>query len=332
MPQSAPPGAVAGSPAPRLDDIAPAMAGATTCWARAADGVLLRMAHWRPQGPGRGTVLLFTGRTEYIEKYAALASSLAERGFAVATLDWRGQGLSQRLHPDPSLGHVPSFADYQHDVAALTEHAQAQDLPRPYLLLGHSMGGCIGLRALHQGLTVAAAAFSAPMWGIHMTGGMRILARALSASARAARQHHRPVPGLEAGSYVETAPVQSNMLTTDPQAFAAMQGQLAAHPELALGSPTLAWLGGALAEGRALARIPPPALPCVTVLGGAETIVDPAAIRRRMARWPGGRLVEIPGARHEVLMEAPALRAQAMEAILDLFEAAAPSGPGDAAR
>ena len=41
-------------------------------------------------------------------------------------------------------------------------------LPRPWRLLAHSMGGTIGLRALTRGVPVAAAVFSAPMWGIRV--------------------------------------------------------------------------------------------------------------------------------------------------------------------
>lgn len=54
----------------------------------------------------RGTVLIFTGRTEYIEKYGRVISLLVERGFSVATLDWRGQGLSERPLGDRMKGHV----------------------------------------------------------------------------------------------------------------------------------------------------------------------------------------------------------------------------------
>jgi lysophospholipase len=64
-------------------------------------------------------------------------------------------------------------------------------------------------------------------------------------------------------------------------------------------------------------------VPTVTFLGLAEQIVVPAAIRARMARWPGGELVEVPGARHEVLMETPARREMILDRVAAHFAAAA---------
>ena len=56
------------------------------------DGVSLRFARWHPPPGRKGTVCLFQGRTEFIEKYFETVRELRARGFAVATLDWRGQG------------------------------------------------------------------------------------------------------------------------------------------------------------------------------------------------------------------------------------------------
>ena len=98
----------------------------------ARDGVRLRVGLW-PKRDARGTVLIFPGRTEYVEKYGRAASEFAARGYAVATIDWRGQGLSERLIDDPLTGHVFDFADYQIDVAALTEAAAEAGLPSDVL-------------------------------------------------------------------------------------------------------------------------------------------------------------------------------------------------------
>ena len=60
------------------------------------DGVALRFARWAPPPGRKGTVCLFQGRAEFIEKYFETVRDLRARGFAVATMDWRGQGLSER--------------------------------------------------------------------------------------------------------------------------------------------------------------------------------------------------------------------------------------------
>ena len=89
-----------------------------------------------------GTVLLFPGRTEYLEKYGPAAQELAARGFATLTIDWRGQGLSGREVADPVKGHFHSFDDPVNDLATALKLLSAR-LPRPHIGLAHSMGGCI---------------------------------------------------------------------------------------------------------------------------------------------------------------------------------------------
>ena len=291
-------------------------------WLTTADGVRIRIGTWN-EVAGKGTVLLFPGRTEYIEKYAHTAQDLTEAGFAMLAVDWRGQGLADRLLPDPMVGHVGRFTDYQHDVRAAAEAAAALDLPTPWFLLAHSMGGCIGLRALHETLPVAGAVFTGPMWGIQMAAAKRPAAWAVGWASRHLGLSARRSPGTTDAAYVSTAPFEDNTLTTDPAMYDLMRDQLAAHPELALGGPSLNWLHAALSEMRVLSRMDAPSHPCLTYLGGNERIVDPQRIRDRMADWPGGQLQELPGAEHEILMEADPVRHRAGGEIVDFYAAVA---------
>ena len=311
-------------PAPFHHDVAegpPAQA----VWVMAADGVRLRLAIWRPgaskEGDAPGTVLLFPGRTEYIEKYGRAAGVLTGMGYATISIDWRGQGLADRALSDRNTGHVMNFDDYQMDVAALMDTARAQDLPEPYYLLAHSMGGGIGLRALMNGLPVKAAVFSAPMWGIALKGFMRPMAWALGWLARRLWLGHLYAPGTKPETYVRESPFEDNVLTTDPEMFAYMQRQIAAHPELALGGPSLRWLYQALVETRDMARNPAPDIATLTFLGSNERVVDTAPIHSRMSGWANGKLDLIEGAEHEVMMETPETRDHVFGAIAAHFAA-----------
>lgn len=304
--------------APLLTDVADGPAEGRALWLTAADGTRLRAAHWA--SGARGTVLLFPGRTEVVEKYGPLARDLAGAGWGTLTLDWRGQGLSDRLAPDPGLGHVRSFADYQLDVAALSAAAETLGLARPWMLLAHSMGGCIGLRSLVQGLPVAAAAFSAPMWGLALPAHTRLAVRG---AGRLGPLATRPVPGERSDFALTDTSFDDNMLTTDAGRFAVMQAQVRRHPELALGAPTLGWLAAALGEMASLTRQPSLPLPAYTAVGSREKIVDPAAIAARMARWPGAGFDTLPGAEHELMMEADRHRDRFLAAVLTLFDSTA---------
>lgn len=305
-------------PAPYFAGIAEGPADGQAHWLACDDGLRIRVGHWGRDAP-RGTVLLFPGRTEYVEKYGPAAADLRARGYATLAVDWRGQGLADRLLPDPTVGHVGRFPDYQRDVAAALAHARAIGLPEPFFLIGHSMGGAIGLRALMEGLPVRAAVFTGPMWGIRIAPMLRPVAWSLSTLSRPLRFGARFVPGHSALSYVATAPFAGNTLTSDPGMFDFMRRQLAAQPELALGGASLGWLNAALKEMRLLAARPAPPVPALTFLGADEAIVDAPAVHRRMASWPGGALVVIPGARHEVMMETPAIRAQVFDRAAALF-------------
>ncbi|OBY24473.1 alpha/beta hydrolase [Leisingera sp. JC1] len=307
-------------PAPLFADIAQGPAGGEAHWVHTCDGLRIRAGHWRPEGEAKGTVLLFPGRTEYIEKYGPAAAEFAARGYATLTVDWRGQGLAGRMLAERRLGHVGHFTDFQKDVQALAALAAQLDLPRPWHLVGHSMGGAIGLRSLVEGLNVNSCCFTGPMWGIQIPPLLRPLVRALGGIAPLLRLDERLLPTTALEQYVQITPFEGNTLTTDPEMYKLMHAQLAAQPDLALGGPTIQWLRVSLQECAELEKMPSPVLPCITFLGSEEQIVNPEAIHDRMDRWPGGELDLIKGGQHEVMMETPEIRAHVFSSMCRLFD------------
>lgn len=307
------------APAPYLDDIAEGPEGGAAWWVHSADGTRLRLGAWPAQGGGdRGTVLLFPGRTEYIEKYGRVAADLTGEGYGLVALDWRGQGLADRPQHRRDMGHVVSFDEYRQDVSAFRAAIAALELPGPFYLIAHSMGGAIGLRALHDGLPVRAAVFSAPMWGIQMTPFMKSLASVALGLAGPLGLGDRFAP--TTGPW-EAMEFDDNPLTTNRDQFDYMSAQLDRHPELALGGPSVLWVKAALQETQALMAMPAPEVPALTVMGSREGIVEPPAIETRMADWPGGTLRVVEGGLHELLMESPPRRAEALAAILAHLDA-----------
>ena len=305
--------------APLRNDLADGPEDGEAWWVTASDGVRLRIGAFN-RAAENGTVLLFPGRTEYIEKYGRTARDLADLGMATLVIDWRGQGLADRMLEDPRTGHVGVFEDYQHDVAAMKSMVKVLDLPRPLHLLAHSMGGCIGLRSVMDGLPVASAVFSGPMWGIRIANPVRPAAWALSRISKSVGLGHVYAPGTGEDSYVASAEFEDNLLTRDPETWDYMRRQILAHPELQLGGPSLHWLHEALAETRALARRVSPNVPCICFTGTNERIVDVDRIKARMANWPGGRLEMMRDGEHEVMMEVPATRERVIAESIALFD------------
>jgi len=247
-------------------------------------------------------VVVNPGRTEALDKYLEVALRLTARGFVVLVHDWRGQGLADRLLPDRLLGHASGYNDFLFDHAALISTFEAR-LPKPWIALGHSMGGCLSLLALAEGEDrFSAAVLSAPMLGVRTGAVPRPLARGLAAVLTVLGQGKRPVPGAAATS----TPFEANIVTHDRARHARNEGLIEACPDLALGLPTWGWLAFAfaatsrLARGDGVARV---TIPVTVIAAGDDLLVDNAALERVAARLPRGRYLEIPGAYHEILQE-----------------------------
>ena len=153
--------------APFFNDVFEWPKCAITSYATTSDGLKIRTGIWAARNPA-GTVFVFPGRAEYLEKYGGLANSLLDRNLNVVTIDWRGQGLSERLLQDRNIGHVEDFKSYQNDVTVMINNANTAKLAKPWIMFAHSMGGLIGLRSLHNTSIFEKAVITSPMWGIEM--------------------------------------------------------------------------------------------------------------------------------------------------------------------
>ncbi len=289
--------------APFFTDIADAPEGGQAHWATCSDGVRIRVATWK--SGSKGTVLIFPGRTEYIEKYGRAVQSILDRGYSAAVIDWRGQGLSDRLTPDHQLGHVTHFLDYQLDIDAMLGVIRDAGLPKAHSLISHSMGGTIALRALHNGLEVEKAIFSAPMWGIYIPPLLRIPAFIISNIGPFIGLATKFAPNTNSKNYVQVTAFNDNTLTNNKETYQWLIDQMDAHPELGIGGPSIGWLHQALVECAELRRMVPPEHDCLCFLGSQEAIVSPPAIKQLMGRWQNGTLIAVEGSQHELLMEKP---------------------------
>lgn len=292
--------------------------GGQAWWAQTSDDVRIRLAYW--PGGSAGTVFLLPGRTEYIEKYGRTARDFVERGYGVLCIDWRGQGLADRVHPDPMMGHVEKFSDYQADLHVLIEKAREKGLPEPYFMVAHSMGGCIGLRALHNHPDLfKAVVFSGPMWGILMEGIRKPVGWMTSTFAHFGGLGNLRTPATSGETYVLTSDFKGNVLTSDREMWDYMARQTREISGVGLGGPSLNWLYEALHETLALQKMPTPDLPALTFMGSNERIVMQSSIQKMMQRWPNGRLEVVPGAEHEVMMEGVDTRRAFADAANALF-------------
>jgi lysophospholipase len=279
----------------------------------AADGVRLRAAFWpaRVERP-RGTVSVLPGRAEFIEKYGEVVDELLARGFAVAVLDLRGQGGSQRELADPLKGHVDDFSLYTLDIAALESGLLAPFAPRPWFGLAHSMAACACLLAAQaDALPFERLVACAPLIQIYSLETARA-PRLLAASLDALGLGGAYIPGGGARSAL-LKPFPGNALTSDERRYARNAALAHACPGLALGDPTIGWVAACfravdlLAQPETARRV---AAPTLALLAGEDRVVSSRAAENFLARMKVGLALTLPGARHEILMETDAVREQ----------------------
>ncbi len=292
---------------------------------KTSDGVSLRFARWHPPPGRKGTVCIFQGRAEFIEKYFETVRELRSRGFAVATLDWRGQGRSGRKLDDPRKGHVSDFSDYEDDLETFMKEVVLPDCPPPIFAIGHSMGGTIMMRLARQGSRwFDRIVLSAPMIrlsGARDSGFARVTARMM----RYAGMGSAYVPG-GSDTVQSSGPYIGNPATSDPVRHARTKAVLEAAPDLGVGSPTVSWLNAAY---RAMNEFADPAYPSkvrqplMLVAAGRDEIVSTAAIEDVAIRLRAGSHLIVAGSRHELMMEQDRYRGQFWAA----FDAFVPGTP-----
>lgn len=277
------------------------------------DGVSLRFARWQPPAGRRGTVCLFQGRSEWIEKYFETVRDLRSRGFAVATIDWRGQGLSDRALAERRKGYVGDFSEYDIDLETFMHEIVLPDCPPPIFALGHSTGAAILIRSAYRGhrwfdrmvLTAPLIALG----GVDYSYGLGpLIVRAL----RLAGFGSMYVPRTDT-SIVESRPFLGNILTTDPVRYARNAAILEAEPQLAVGAPTVAWMDATFRAMRMMQDRSFPGRirqPMLIVAGGNDAIVSNTAIEDFSSLLRAGSQLVINGAQHEILMEQDRYRTQ----------------------
>ncbi len=289
----------------------------------AADGWPHRAYRWPADGPRRGSLLFQSGRADFIEKYLEACDHWHLRGWDIEGFDWRGQGGSRRLTgalvPDDRL----SFDPLIDDLVAFVTDWQART-PGPHVLVAHSMGGHVALRACaEKGMTLDALVLVAPMLALHTGFIPRIVARAVIGGARMAGL------GARAAWHDDPRdPRRQLRLTGSLERYQDSQWWKRTTPGIGLGAPTWNWLGAAMAGARLIERkgvLERVATPVLLLAAGLDKLVRDAAIEDAARRLPNAEMKLLPTGRHELLREADENRLPALAAIDDFLDRRAPS-------
>lgn len=107
-----------------------------------AAGDKLFYQSWTPDAP-RAVAVLAHGYAEHLGRYDHVAERLARNGIAVVAIDQWGHGRS-----DGTRGFVPRFSVLLDGMTSLLSNVKDTFPNLPRILIGHSMGGLIGVAHL----------------------------------------------------------------------------------------------------------------------------------------------------------------------------------------
>lgn len=240
---------------------------------------------WLPEGEVRAVLLIVHGLAEHSGRYMNVVNRFVPLGYAVYGIDHVGHGRSegQRLY-------VERFVDYTEPLKTCFDMVRCWQPDKPVFLVGHSMGGLIGVLHLlaHQeglaGAVLSGPAIKAPG---NIPAGIIFIGRVLSVLV--------PKVGL-------VPPVDAEGVCRDP---AVVKAYLA-DPLVYRGKLTArlgAELIGAMERVRAEAnRI---TLPILILQGGADRLVDPSGAQSLYEKVASSdkKLVVYEGFFHEVFNE-----------------------------
>jgi lysophospholipase len=262
-------------------------------------GWKLRTGHWLTTTDQKCAVIL-PGRGDFLEKYTGLAAMLSMRGYAVYSLDWPGQGGSERLAQHPQAGHIDSYEDY---VVVFEEFLEMYSLmSQPAVWISYSMGSLIAL------LTLAARRYSvdrlvllSPMFGFPDNLPEPLVHTLAAATCWLGLARHFAIG--EQPTNVSSWRFSRSQVSSDATSFEVFKTFLSHHPEYVFGGSTWGWVKASLEAFYAVRRLELAQLHLPILHIAAQ---DEQTVSRKWAAYITGKLPNITSytlpSKHDLLL------------------------------
>ncbi|MBE7450339.1 MAG: alpha/beta hydrolase [Kofleriaceae bacterium] len=236
-----------------------------------------------PRAPTAVAVMVH-GYAEHCGRYREVAHVLVDAGLAVLGYDYRGHGRASGRR-----GHIDAWSDYHDDLDAAVAQARALAPGKPLVLVAHSNGSLITLRALTDGerrLDVAGAVLSSPFLGLKL--------QVPAAKIWLARGMSRVFP-----AFSQKNDLRVEDLTSDPERQAARTADTLCHDVA-----SARWFTEAIgAQTHVLRQAANLSLPTLWLIGGDDPIADPAVSEPVARKVHGADVHLLRGFKHEVWNE-----------------------------
>jgi lysophospholipase len=280
-------------------------------------GARIRYGWVSPTNTVRAVAVVAPGRAAPIEKYFELIRYLQSRGFEVWSMDWQGQGGSERYLDNPQKGHSVGF---EHDVADLNQFLTTviNQRGKPIFAVAGSMGAPIMVRYMHDYPDFFNfAVLVSPAFDIATRNYPRWIARLISKLGTSLGFSEHYIVG---GDWEPDAKrlQEARISTSDPDRYSVTFTYLRERPELRVGDPTYGWMDtmfNSIAIRKEPEYLTAISIPLLLVSAVDDREIVPAAQLRACEILPICEFVPVQGARHDLYMERAPYRNMLYEAL-----------------
>ena len=270
-------------------------------------------------------IVISQGRNESVLKYKELAFELNQLGYDLYLIDHRGQGFSQRLGGNSHRGHVEHFQDYVDDLHHYISSLNLQQNYQNSYLIAHSMGSTISALYLQQfDHPFQASVFFSPMFSINL-GIPEGIAKLITDGSTGIYRWFSDTPCYVFGGRDYKTPLfTGNRITSSRLRFHSAINTFEQYPETQLGSPSMRWVSESIrATRQTVANANKITIPLLIIKAGADTTVTSTGqdlFFKNATHCNSKQLVNISGAKHEILLERDQYRIPALNKALQFFK------------
>lgn len=284
-------------------------------------GHTIHFQYGMPETPAKGTVVALPGLSEFGEKYYETAQFFINQGYGFCVIDWAYQGRSSRFHKNPHKRHSDGYDTDISDFKFLIDHFIDKDTP--LFMLGHSMGGNIGLRFLSKYPDIFnAASFSTPLIGIKSLKHTAWLINALTPLLKPFNTSY--LPGGKDWQETSRKSDGTDIFSSDPIRDSIHNHWYLEILDLQVGNPTVKWLLETLQSIKILKKeITDIKTPLLLAAAEKEELVDNDQIKKVATKIENANYIFLKNSKHEILMETDDIRDIFLNETLKLFEKSA---------
>lgn len=264
----------------------------------------------------KGSIICLPGLSEFSEKYIETSKYFNQNGYNFFVIDWAFQGRSSRFENNPHKRHSHGYDADISDIHYFIKNVLKTNTD--LYLLGHSMGGHLGLRYLAtQPHEFKAASFSTAMLGIK---SLRYFPAFLGCLSSAFQDKY--VPGGQDWFEEARSSDGKDIFSSDLIRGKLHQAWSKHDPELQIGNATFKWLCESLKSISYLKKksvLEKISIPVLFAYADKETLVDNRAIIKTARVIKHAKILKLKNAKHEILMETDDIRDKFLEKTLEMF-------------